>query len=100
MHKQGARKRWRKAIDSHIEAVPGSVTKAFSTLVYRLRGGGYEYDEETDHWYYIKEEDRREAAVKQYQAERAEANRIQAEETHRKKAEARRKRIKLTSYAA
>lgn len=99
-HKAGARKRWKKAIDTHIEAVPGSIVKSFITLTYRLRGAGYEYDEETDHWYYILEEDRREAAIKAYQAERAEAKRIQDEETHRKKALARKKKVRISSIAA
>lgn len=104
MHKAGARRRWKRSIHMKVDAVPGSIVRAFSTLVYRLRGEGYEYDQETDHWYRITEEDRRVEAIQAYQAERREAKRIQDEDTQRRKTEAREKaargKVKLTTFAA
>lgn len=98
-NKQNARKRWRKAIEAHVEAVPGSVTKAWSTLTYRLRGAGYRYDKETDFWYLILEEDDRAKAIETYKQERAEALRISREaerEARHERERKRRERVKLT----
>lgn len=99
-HSSGARKRWKRAIDMGVEAVPGKITKDHFTLTYRLRGGGYEYDEETDFWYYIKNAEERLGKIKEYQAERAEARRIQGEEVRRKKDEARGRARRVVVIAA
>lgn len=98
-NKQNARKRWRKAIEAHVEAIPGSVTKAWSTLTYRLRGEGYQYDKETDFWYLILEEDKRAKEIEEYKRERAEAVRIAKEaerEARHERERKRRARVKLT----
>ena|SRR5882672_11561417 len=89
MHKHGARKRWKQAINAHIQQVPGSVVKSFNTLTYRLRGEGYEYDQETDFWFFIEDKEERLGKIAEYQAERAEARRIQDEEIRRREDEAR-----------
>ncbi len=98
-NKSNARKRWRKAVEHHIEAIPGSVTRAWNTLTYRLRGEGYYYDKETDFWYYILEEDKRDEAIKAYQSERLEATRLAREserEARHERERKRRERVKCT----
>ncbi|HEY2810507.1 MAG TPA: hypothetical protein VGJ00_03860 [Rhabdochlamydiaceae bacterium] len=103
-HKHGARKRWKQAIAGKIEAVPGTVVKSFSTLVYRLRGEGYQYDQETDFWYYITNPEERDAAIEAYRKEREEAKRETAALTRQVKEERRRSanrgQIKLTTISA
>lgn len=99
-HSSGARKRWKRAIDMSVEAVPGKIVKEHFTLTYRLRGGGYEYDKETDFWYLIADREKRLESIAQYQAERAEAKRIQDEEVRRKKDEARQRQRKVVVIAA
>jgi hypothetical protein len=102
-NKSNARKRWRKAIDSHVEAVPGSVTKAWNTLTYRLRGEGYAYDKETDFWYYVLEEDKRAEAIEAYRKERAAAQQLAREaqlKSREERERKRRERVKLTVITA
>jgi hypothetical protein len=102
-NKSNARKRWRKAIDNHVEAVPGSVTKAWSTLIYRLRGEGYAYDKETDFWYYILEEESRAKEIERYRMERASAQQLAREaqlKSREERERKRRERVKLTVISA
>jgi hypothetical protein len=99
VNKSSGRKRWRKAIDNHVEAVPGSVTKAWSTLIYRLRGEGYIYDKETNFWYYSLEEDERVKAIEAYRKERAAVQQLAREaelESREERERKRRERVKLT----
>ncbi len=98
-NKSNARKRWRKAIDNHVGAVPGSAIKAWSTLAYRLRGEGYQYDKETNYWYYTLEDEERAKAIKAYQSERLEATRLAREserEARHERERKRRERVKCT----
>lgn len=96
-NKNVARQRWKKSIRDHIEAVPQDAVKRNVTLVYRLRGEGYRFDEETGYWFYIADEKERHESIEAYQRERAGAQALLKEAEAQRKEAKRKSQIKVVS---
>lgn len=96
-NKNVARQRWKKSIRDHIEAVPEDAVKRNPTLVYRLRGEGYYFDQETGWWYYETNEEKRNALILDFKKERAQARSVAREQARLQRDERRKRTIKIVS---